>query len=266
MDSHFAPASWKPARGTDMGHGRVSVIELPFYRRSVLDSRTMETKRFTWLEREFVELCGQTRPAASVEEQTAELLRRFDQELKDQSLSLENSVRITVWGRDRAARTAATLARGKVFSGANRVASSSFITAARFDSPGDAALELLVLKPLEMPALREPVDFTPARNYLRYLRCDSWLFFSGFTSEAATLELQVADILGTLQNAFSHARTDSRKVVKLSVFLQRGQDWNAVRDALIQPLNAGATAIDCRFVDGFAGEKYLLEVEATALA
>jgi enamine deaminase RidA (YjgF/YER057c/UK114 family) len=201
-----------------------------------------------------------------VEEQTAEILGRFDQELQRQSLSLENSIRITVWGRHRAARTAATVARAKVFSGMNRVASSSFIAAERFDSQGDAALELLVLKPLKLPALREPVDFAPARNYLRYLRYDSWLFFSGFTSAAATLELQVADILDTLQNAFSHARTDWGKVVKLSVFLQRGRDWNAVRDALIQPVEAASPAIDCRFVDGFAGEKYLLEVEATALA
>ena len=226
----------------------------------------METKRFTWLDREFVELSAETPTAGSAEEQTAELLRRFEQELKHQSLSLENSVRITVWGRDRPARTAATVARAKVFAGMNRVASSSFISAERFDAQGDAALELLVLKPLKMPAPREPVDFTPARNYLRYLRYDSWLFFSGFTSEAATLELQVADILDTLQNAFSHARTEWGKVVKLSVFLRRGRNWNAVRDALIQPVNAGSPAIECRFVDGFAGEKYLLEVEATALA
>jgi enamine deaminase RidA (YjgF/YER057c/UK114 family) len=221
----------------------------------------METKRFTWLDREFLELSGETHAGSSVEDTTADLLRGFQQELGGHGFSLDNSVRITVFGRNRPARTAATVARGKVFSSATRVASSSFISDERFDSQGDAALELLLLKPLKPGAQREPVDFAPPRNYLRFLRYDGWLFFSGFTSEEPTLELQVQDVLKTLESAFAAAGTNWSKVAKLSVFLQRGHDWNAVREKL--PVKNAA--VECRFVDGFAGEKYLIEIEATAL-
>jgi len=225
----------------------------------------MEIKRFTWLDREFVELSGESRPGSSVEEQTDDLLRRLQAELKAQGLALENCARITVFGRDRAARTAATVARSKVFSGTQRVASSSFIAADRFDSRGDAALELLALAPKVQTAAREPVDFSPARNYLRFLRYDDLLFFSGFTSEASGLDAQVADVLDTLDGAFAAAGTGWANMVKLSIFLQRGYDSGAVRKA-IGARNESVGAIECRLVDGFAGEKYLLEIEATALA
>ena len=225
----------------------------------------MEIKRFIWLDREFVDLSGESRPGSSVEEQTDDLLRRLQAELKTEGLALENCARITVFGRDRAARTAATVARSKVFSGVNRVASSSFIAADRFDSRGDVALELLALAPKAQTAPREPVDFLPARNYLRFLRYDDLLFFSGFTSEAPNFDAQVADVLDTLEGAFAAAGTGWGKVLKLTAFLQRGHDFSAVRKA-IGTRNQAMSAIECRFVDGFAGEKYLLEIEATALA
>lgn len=225
----------------------------------------MEIKKLLRHNREFVKLSGESQPGSSVETQTSELLQRLVQELKAHGLSLDDAVRITVWGRDRAARTAATMARAKMFAGNHRVASSSFFAADRFDSSGDAALELLVLKPSAAAAPRQAVDFAPARNYLRYLRYDSWLFFSGYTSEAPTLELQVAEVLQTLRDSFAHAGTDWAKVVKLAVFLQKGRDWAVVRDALINAAQPHRPAIECRFVDGFAGDKYLLEIEATAL-
>jgi enamine deaminase RidA (YjgF/YER057c/UK114 family) len=118
---------------------------------------------------------------------------------------------------------------------------------------------------LNTTAQRKPVDFEPARNYVCYLEYDGLLFFSGFTSEAATLARQIADVLGTLDSAFARAKIDSSKVKKLSLLLQRGSNIDDVRQVLTAANRLSMPEIEFTFVDGFAGEKYLVEIEATAL-
>ena len=226
----------------------------------------METKIFTWLGREFVEISGEAQAGASVESATAALFEKFADALSPLGLSLDNTARIRVYGRDRQARTDATLARSKILSGSRRAASSSFISQPWFDSAGSAGLELLALRPLNATAQRKPVDFEPARNYLCYLEYDGLLFFSGFTSEAATLALQIKDVLGTLDNAFARAKTDWSKVKKLSLLLQRGSNVEEARQVLAAANRLSVPEIEFTFVDGFAGEKYLVEIEATALS
>lgn len=226
----------------------------------------METKLFTWLGREFVEVTGEAKAGVSVESATAELFERFDGALKSQGLSLDNIVRVRVYGRDRQGRTDATLARSKILAGQRRAASSSFITQEWFDSAGAGGLELWALRPTNAAAQRKPVDFEPARNYLCYLEYDSLLFFSGFTSEAATLTAQVKDVLGTLDSALARAKTDWSKVKKLALLLQRGSNVDDVRQVLAAANRVSVPEIEFTFVDGFAGEKYLVEIEATALS
>ena len=118
--------------------------------------------------------------------------------------------------------------------------------------------------PLSSSAQRLLIDFEPRRNYLCYLEYDSVLFFSGFTSEAVTLEQQVRDVLITLDGAFAKAKTDWSRVVKLSLLLQRGSNIDSVKQVLTQANRLTVPEIEFTFVDGFAGEKYLVEVEATA--
>lgn len=226
----------------------------------------METKLFTWLGREFVEVSGEAPAGAPVESATATLFQKFADALMAQGLSLDNTVRIRVYGRDRQGRTDATLARSKILSGQRRAASSSFISQEWFDSAGAGGLELWALRPLTAAAQRRPVDFEPARNYLCYLEYDSLLFFSGFTSEAPTLAEQVKDVLGTLDNAFARAKTDWSKVKKLALLLQRGSSVEAVKQVLAAAGRQNVPEIEFTFVDGFAGEKYLVEIEATALS
>ena len=226
----------------------------------------METKLFSWLGREFVEICGEARAGAPVESATAELFQNFANALTPLGLSLDNTVRIRVFGRDRQARTDATLARSKILSGSRRAASSSFISQEWFDSAGSGGLELLAMRPRNSAALRNPVDFEPPRNYLRYLEFDSMLFFSGFTSDAATLERQVGEVLTTLDGAFAKANTDWSKVVKLSLLLQRGSNVDSVKQILAGADRLAVPEIEFTFVDGFAGEKYLVEIEATAVS
>ena len=233
---------------------------LPQYRAAI-----METKIFSWLGREFVEIVGEARGGAPVDTATAELFQKLADALGPLGLSLDNTARIRVFGRDRQARTDATAARSKILSGNRRAASSSFISRDWFDADGGAGLELLAMRPRHKAAERKPVDFDPARNYLCYLDYDSVLFYSGFTSEAATLEQQVREVLVTLDGAWTRAKTDWSKVVKLSLFLRRGSNVESVQQILAEAGRLSLPEVEFTFVDGFAGEKYLVEIEATAL-
>lgn len=225
----------------------------------------METRLFSWLGREFVELVGAARPGASADTATAELFQKFADTLGPLGMSLDNTVRVRVFGRDRQARTEATMARSKILGGSRRAASSSFISQQWFDCAGAVGLELLAMRPPSSTAQRHPVDFEPPRNYLCYLEYDSVIFFSGFTAEAAALEQQVGDVLLTLDSALARAKTDWSKVVKLSLLLQLGSNIDSVKRILAQANRLRMPEIEFTFVDGFAGAKYLIEIEATAL-
>ena len=230
---------------------------------------TMETTIFSWLGREFVEIVGEARAGMPVGASTEELFQRFADTLSPLGLSLDNTARIRVFGRDKQARSEATAARSKILSGNRRAASSSFISQVWFDSTAQVGLELLAMRPLNAAAERKPVDFEPARNYLCYLRYDSVLFYSGYTSTADTLGDQLTEILGAITGArsISGALTqDFRKTGRLTVFLQRNQKLSVVKDLLAKETWVDMDQVQFVFVDGFAGEKYLLEIEATAIS
>jgi enamine deaminase RidA (YjgF/YER057c/UK114 family) len=225
----------------------------------------MKTRIFSWLSREFVEIVGEGKSRASPDSAANELFQQFEAELKSHDLSLDSTARIRVWGRDRDARTLATAARSKILTGNRRAASSSFISREWFDSDATAGLELLAMRPLGSGSDRRPVDFEPARNYLCYLRYDSVLFYSGFTSDASTLEEQVPDVLRTLANAFAISGANWSKVFKLSILLDRTQKLETLQKLLAEGPKLSVPEVEISFVDGFAGEKYLIEIEATAL-
>ncbi|MBI4528842.1 MAG: hypothetical protein HY695_34025 [Deltaproteobacteria bacterium] len=225
----------------------------------------MRQRIYSLLGREFVELLGAAQPAASVEEETRVLFQRFEATLKQQALSLENTVRIRIWSRDRDARNRATAERSKILTGNARACSSSYISPDHFDSDARVALDLLAMRPSRPDAERRPVDFEPPRNYLCYLRYDSLIFCSGFTSDAGTLEGQVEEILKAIAGALAVAGTSLSKAIKLSLFLQRSQKLETLKQLLAQGPKLEVPLVEFGFVDGYAGEKSLLEVEATAV-
>lgn len=229
----------------------------------------MQVRVFRWLDREFVGISAESRFGVAADQGIIELFQRFDDELRLHGLSLNNCVRVRIWGRDKSARTVATAARSKVLTGNSKAASSSFISSQWFDSDGVAGLELLAMKPLHSNPERHPAEFEPARNYLSCLRYDSVVFYSGYTSEANTLSDQVMDVLRSITGAraISGGLTqDFRKTGRLSVFLHRSQSLSTVKDLLAKETWIDLANVEFRFVDGFAGEKYLIEIEATALA
>ncbi len=226
----------------------------------------MQKRIFSWQGREFIDLSGEARPPASVEEETNSLFRSFEQELKTHGLSLENTVRTRLWGRDRQARNLGTAARSKILTGSAKAASSSYVSTQRFDSNGRIALDLFAIRPSRADAERRPVEFQPPRNYLCYLRQDSFVFLSGYTSAAETLETQVSEIIKAVAGGLMVAGSMWDKLVKVSLFLHRSQKLETLRELLE---SGPALPADCQvefgFVEGYAGEKSLLEVEATAL-
>jgi enamine deaminase RidA (YjgF/YER057c/UK114 family) len=58
----------------------------------------MQTKLFSWLGKEFVEVLGEARPGASAADQTEDLFRHIGHELQSHGLSLKNAVRSRLWG------------------------------------------------------------------------------------------------------------------------------------------------------------------------
>jgi hypothetical protein len=229
----------------------------------------MKSRLFTWLGRDFIEMIGEGKAGVPPDVATQDLFGTFESELRSHGFSLENTARIRVWGRDKDARTLATSARSKILTGERKAASSSFISQQWFDSEGTVGLELLAMKPMSSGAERRPVDFEPARNYLCYLRYDSVVFYSGYTSTADTLEDQVTEVLDAVSGAraISGALTqDFKKTGRLSVFLHGSQKLSVVKDLLSKVSWIDLGNVEFRLVEGFAGEKYLLEIEATALS
>ena len=74
------------------------------------------------------------------------------------------------------------------------------------------------------------------------------------------------EVLTTLDGAFANAKTDWSKIVKLSLLLQRGANLDSAKRILAQKNRLSVPEIEFTFVDGFAGEKYLIEIEATTLS
>ena len=227
----------------------------------------MQKRIFSWQGREFIDLSGEARPAASVEQEISSLFRSFEQELKTHGLSLKDTVRTRLWGRDREARNLGTAARSQILTGSAKAASSSYVSTNRFDSDANVALDLLAIKPSRADAERRPVEFQPPRNYLCYLRHDSFVFLSGYTSTAETLQDQVSEIIKAVAGGLMVAGSMWDKLVKVSLFLHRSQKLETLKALLgTGPALPANCQVEFGFVDGYAGDKSLLEVEATALA
>ena len=220
---------------------------------------------FRWLDREFILLLGEARGSGTVEQQTCELFERFESELRASNLSLENTVRTRIFAADKDARELATSARAKILSGKRKAASSSYISASQFDSNSRVALDLFAMRPSGRTAEREAVEFEPARAYVSQLRYDSVAFVSGFTSELDRLEDQVPAVLSDIDEALKTALTSWKQVAKLSVYLSRTQSLELLKELLRKADRLDLTRIEFEFVDGFARDNGLLEVEATAL-
>jgi enamine deaminase RidA (YjgF/YER057c/UK114 family) len=224
----------------------------------------MEKRIFSWLGKEFVELGGEARPAATATEEAQELFQRFDQELRGHELSLANTVRSRLWGRDRESRDQGSNQRVKVLSGKARSASSSYISPIRFDSNAKVAIDLLAMRPSRSDAEKVLKEYDPPIVPLRYLTYDSVVVLSGVTTVLATLDEQLDNILPRIEDSLRNAGSSWDRVVKISFFLHRSQKLETLKELFSARVAAKIPAMEYSFVDGYSSAGKLCEVEVTA--
>ena len=225
----------------------------------------MEKRIFSWLGKEFVELGGEARPAATATEEAQELFQRFDQELRGHELSLANTVRSRLWGRDRESRDQGSNQRVKVLSGKARSASSSYIAPIRFDSNAKVAIDLLAMRPSRSDAEKVLKEYDPPIVPLRYLTYDSVVVLSGVTTVLATLDEQLDNILPRIEDSLRNAGSSWDRVVKISFFLHRSQKLETLKELFSARVAAKIPAMEYSFVDGYSSAGKLCEVEVTAI-
>ncbi|MBI3059419.1 MAG: hypothetical protein HYY81_08970 [Deltaproteobacteria bacterium] len=224
----------------------------------------MRKKIFYWLGKEFVALSCEGKAEATAAREAREIFRRLDEELRGMGLSLENTVRTRLWGRDRESRNLGSDERVKILSGKARSASSSYISPSHFDSNARVALDLLAMKP-SRPGLEKTLkEYEPPVVPLRYLAYDFVVFLSGVTAVLPALPDQLADILPRIATSLTDAGSSWDKAVKVSFFLHRSQKLEILKELFQRTVKANIPRTEYAFVDGYSAEGKLVEIEVTA--
>jgi enamine deaminase RidA (YjgF/YER057c/UK114 family) len=224
----------------------------------------MRKRIFTWLEKEFVELSGEAKPASNATTEAQELFGRFDEELKSHRLSLDNTVRSRLWGRDRQSRDLGSNERVKILSGKARSASSSYIAPGHFDSSAKVAVDLLAMRPSEPSANKRVVEYDPPIVPIRFLTYDSVVVLSGVTTVLPTLEEQLDNILPRIRGSLADAGSSWDKAARVSFYLHRSQTLENLKALFARRVTANIPQMEYCFVDGYSSEGKFCEVEVTA--
>jgi enamine deaminase RidA (YjgF/YER057c/UK114 family) len=224
----------------------------------------MRKRMFSWLGKEFVELSGEAKSAATATEEARELFQRFDQELRAHGLSMDNTIRSRLWGRNRESRDLGSNERVKVLSGKARSASSSYIAPIHFDSNAKVAVDLLAMRPSRSDTEKFLKEYDPPIVPLRYLTYDSVLVLSGVTAVLATLDEQLDNILPRIEDSLKNAGSSWDRVAKVSFFLHRSRRVETLKELFSTRVTAKIPAMEYSFVDGYSSEGKLCEIEVTA--
>ncbi|MGE5215599.1 MAG: hypothetical protein ACM3SP_01205 [Chloroflexota bacterium] len=225
----------------------------------------MRKKIFTWLGKEFIELSGEAKVAANAAIETDELFQRFDNELKAHGLSLDNTVRSRLWGRDRQSRDLGSVERVKILSGKARSASSSYIAPGNFDSSARIALDLLAMRPSVASAAKRVVEYEPPIAPIRFLVYDSVVVLSGVTTVLPTLAEQFDNIFPRIAGSLNDAGSSWDKAARVSFYLHRSQSIDNLKTLFARHVTIRIPQLEYCFVDGYSSEGKFCEVEVTAM-
>jgi len=226
----------------------------------------MRKRIFTWLGKEFIELSGEAKAAANATIEAQELFQRIDQELKAHGLSLDNTVRSRLWGRDRQSRDLGSTERVKILSGQARSASSSYIAPGHFDSSAKVALDLLAMRPSQTSTAKRIVEYEPAIAPIRFLVYDSVVVLSGVTTVLPTLAEQFDNIFPRIAGSLRDAGSSWEKAARVSFYLHRSQTLENLKTLFARHVTAKIPQMEYCFVDGYSSEGKFCEVEVTATA
>jgi enamine deaminase RidA (YjgF/YER057c/UK114 family) len=226
----------------------------------------MRKRFFSWLGKTFIELSGEAKAAASATSEARELFQRFDQELKKHGLTLDDTVRTRLWGRDRESRDLGSDERVKVLSGKARAASSSYIASDYFDSDAKIAADLLAMKPSTQGMEKRIIEYDPPIVPIRFLVYDSVVILSGVTTVLPTLEEQLDNILPRITGSLKDGGSSWERVARVSFYLHRSQTIDNLNRLFNERIKAPTTQREYCFVDGYSSVGKLCEVEVTATA
>ncbi len=226
----------------------------------------MRKRIFTWLGKEFIELSGEAKAAANATIEAQELFQRIDHELKAHGLSLDNTVRSRLWGRDRQSRDLGSTERVQILSGNARSASSSYIAPSHFDSGAKVALDLIAMRPSQPSAEKRIVEYDPAIAPIRFLVQDSVVVLSGVTTVLPTLAEQFDNIFPRIAGSLKDAGSSWEKVARISFYLHRSQTLENLKTLFTHHVTAKIPQMEYCFVDGYSSEGKFCEVEVTATA
>jgi enamine deaminase RidA (YjgF/YER057c/UK114 family) len=224
----------------------------------------MRKRIFSWLGREFVELSAEAKPAANATVEAQQLFQRFDLELGSHGLSLDNTVRSRLWGRDRESRDLGSNERVKALAGKARSASSSYIAPIHFDSEARVALDLLAMRPSQQAAAKRIVEYDPPIIPIRFLVYDTVVVLSGVTTVLPTLEEQFDNIIPRISGSLKDAGSGWEKVARVSFYLHRSQPLEKLKAIFDGHVKAPVPQRGYCFVDGYSSPGKLCEVEVTA--
>lgn len=225
----------------------------------------MHESVLNWLGQEFVVLSGEAPATGNAEAQTRALFDRFADTLARHQLTLADTVRSRLFGRDRAVRDLGSTIRVEVLSGPARCATSSYIAPARLASGADIAMDLIALRP--RPGLEKKIrENDPPRTPCRYLTCGPLMILSGQTCTDPGLETQVAgDILPRITGYLAEANSGWDQVAEANCYLHESQTPDAMRALFERVAGRLPSGFACHRVAGYSAPGKLVEVEITAL-
>lgn len=222
---------------------------------------------YPWQQHEFFFLSGESRPGRPPDEGARELFGCFQEALRAHGLSLDDTVRTRLWGRDRAARDGGSGERVKVLSGKARSASSSYISPGHFDSAGSVAIDLWAMRGAGQKIVKE---YDPPIVPPRYIVADGLVFLSGVTWDKGTLDEQLKEILPRIGGSLEDAGVSWAKVKKMSFHLHRSQKLDGLRKGVLGVLGSDLgkalvnAEVDYEYADGYSTPGKLIEIETTA--
>jgi enamine deaminase RidA (YjgF/YER057c/UK114 family) len=184
--------------------------------------------------------------------------------LHSHGLSLDNTVRSRLWGRDRASRDAGSNERVKILSGKARSASSSYIAPGHFDSTAKVAVDLLAMRPPRADLEKRIVEYDPPIVPIRFVGYDSVVVLSGVTTVLPTLAAQFDNILPRITGSLSDAGSSWDKVAQVSFYFHRSQDLANLKSLFSHRVTANIPRLEYVVVDGYSSEGKFCEVEVTA--
>jgi enamine deaminase RidA (YjgF/YER057c/UK114 family) len=224
----------------------------------------MRTSIVSWLGREFVALACEGQPGRTATEEARDIFERMDHELQGLGLTLANTVRTRLWGRDRASRDEGSTERVRILSGPARSASSSYIAPDFFASDARVGVELLALRPSRAGTPKVAKEYEPPIVPVRYCTYDGLVFLSGVTAVLPTLADQIADILPRITESLADAGASWERVERVSCYLHRSQPLAELKRLFAQRVDAQIPQMEYAFVDGYSTEGKLIEIETTA--